>query len=166
MAKKYKAKYVSADEYNTKKNYVSPEEYAQLKRQRQSEQERQRKLRKQAEEKRAREESFNRTKEWQQRYKDAKYSPDGDQSWQIYAAKQILDTPGALEKEQERQREIGRRNMMMVQSNFGTPTRGGTLKNELTEKAGPYRTQQKALNNYIEALKQNKANKERSPIVD
>ena len=34
------------------------------------------------------------------------YSPDGvDRSWQLYAAKQIADTPGAYELEQERQRK-------------------------------------------------------------
>lgn len=36
-------------------------------------------------------------------YQDAAHSPNGDQRYQLYAAKMMLDTPGAIEKEKERQ---------------------------------------------------------------
>lgn len=36
-------------------------------------------------------------------YQDAAHSPNGDQRYQLYAAKMMLDTPGAIEKERERQ---------------------------------------------------------------
>ncbi len=36
-------------------------------------------------------------------YQDAAHSQNGDQRYQLYAAKMMLDTPGAIEKEKERQ---------------------------------------------------------------
>ena len=38
-----------------------------------------------------------------QKAQDARYSPEGDQSWQVYAAKQIYDTPGSLERLQRQE---------------------------------------------------------------
>ena len=73
------------------------------------ENERKRRIREQQEEearrKAEREASFERTKEWQQEYNDAKYAGGEDKSWQVYAAKMISDTPGAFEREQKRQQE-------------------------------------------------------------
>ena len=54
-----------------------------------------------------RQQSEAKTKAWQQAYNDAKNSPDGiDRSYQVYAAKLMSETPGALEKEQARQRRM------------------------------------------------------------
>ena len=53
-------------------------------------------------ERQAEEQQRAKTKAWQDAYRDAKYSPEGDKSWQVYAAKMMADTPGAIEKEQQR----------------------------------------------------------------
>ncbi|MBP5725506.1 MAG: hypothetical protein J6Y48_00375, partial [Clostridia bacterium] len=69
----------------------------------------------------------------------------------------VVSADKALEnyrkQEQKKQEEAQRKNKILLQSAYGTPTRGGTLKNELTEKTGPYRTPQNALNNYFKDLK-------------
>lgn len=176
MAKKKQKTVFSYKEY--KENNGTTVSFGDYKKQ----QEQQRKIREQQEsmaavkeknrlkrqEQKKRQESLARTKAWQEAYNDAKNAGGEDKSWQVYAAKMISDTPGALEKEQERERkrqeEIARKKRIALQSNYGTPTKGPALKNELTEKyeLGPYKTQQNALNSYIGALKESKAAKEKS----
>ena len=57
-----------------------------------------------------RRQSEEKTKQWKKATQEATYSRDKngnltDTSWQVYATKQMLDTPGAYEREQERYRK-------------------------------------------------------------
>lgn len=51
---------------------------------------------------------------WKKKNQEYTYSPAGDQSWQVYRAKMIHDTPGAYEKEQERARQEARKRTQQI----------------------------------------------------
>ena len=58
---------------------------------------------------RARDAAMANTKYWQQAAQDAAHSQNGDQSWQVYMAKQISDTPGGYDQWKAEQRRNSER---------------------------------------------------------
>ena len=143
------------------------------------ENERKRRIREQQEEearrKAEREASFERTKEWQQEYNNAQYGPDGDQRWQVYAAKMISDTPGAFEREQKRQQEAQEkrqqeankywRDLSREATNAGTPEIAYAAKQihdspvsrtDITKYGSESAARQAKLNEFLEGLNKQK----------
>ena len=51
----------------------------------------------------SRQESFNKTLAWKEAYRQALYSPNGDQSYLVQKAKLMADNPGSVEKEARRE---------------------------------------------------------------